>query len=149
MSISNMFQVRLTDLVEDCEVNKSALPNLIGIDYRSLSNALNYGIVPTPRILMRIADYFNVSIKYLLGTSDDEYFSKAKIKSDFKTRFDLLCAEKKVTHYKVSKDLHFDNSYTTRWFKKNYLPSLELLETISDYFKVSIDYLLGRTDDKN
>lgn len=148
MSISNKFQIRLTDLVEDCEVNKSALPNLIGIDYRSLSNALNYGIVPTPRILMRIADYFNVSIKYLLGTSDDEYFSKAKIKSDFKTRFDLLCAEKKVTHYKVSKDLHFDNSYITRWFKKNYLPSLELLETISDYFKVSIDYLLGRTDDR-
>lgn len=148
MSISNKFQIRLTDLVEDCEVNKSALPNLIGIDYRSLSNALNYGIVPTPRILMRIADYFNVSIKYLLGTSDDEYFSKAKFKSDFKTRFDLLCAEKKVTHYKVSKDLHFDNSYITRWFKKNYLPSLELLETISDYFKVSIDYLLGRTDDR-
>lgn len=148
MSISNKFQVRLTDLIEDCEVNKSALPNLIGIDYRSLSNALNYGIVPTPRILMRIADYFNVSIKYLLGASDDEYFSKAKIKSDFKTRFELLCTEKKVTHYKVSKDLHFDNSYITRWFKKNYLPSLELLETISDYFKVSIDYLLGRTDDR-
>lgn len=148
MSISNKFQVRLTDLIEDCEVNKSALSNLIGIDYRSLSNALNYGIVPTPRILMRIADYFNVSIKYLLGASDDEYFSKAKIKSDFKTRFELLCTEKKVTHYKVSKDLHFDNSYITRWFKKNYLPSLELLETICDYFKVSIDYLLGRTDDR-
>lgn len=148
MSISNKFQVRLTDLIEDCEVNKSALPNLIGIDYRSLSNALNYGIVPTPRILMRIADYFNVSIKYLLGASDDEYFSKAKIKSDFKTRFELLCTEKKVTHYKVSNDLHFDNSYITRWFKKNYLPSLELLETISDYFKVSIDYLLGRTDER-
>lgn len=148
MSISNKFQVRLTDLIEDCEVNKSALPNLICIDYRSLSNALNYGIVPTPRILMRIADYFNVSIKYLLGASDDEYFSKAKIKSDFKTRFELLCTEKKVTHYKVSKDLHFDNSYITRWFKKNYLPSLELLETISDYFKVSIDYLLGRTDER-
>lgn len=148
MAISNKFQNRLIDLVEDCEVNKSTLPNLIGVDYRSLSNALNYGIVPTPRILIRIADYFNVSIKFLLGTSDDEYFSNAKIKSDFKTRFDFLCKEKKVTCYKVSKDLHFDQSYITRWFKKNYLPSLELLETISDYFKVSLDYLLGRTDDR-
>ncbi|MDE5618157.1 MAG: helix-turn-helix domain-containing protein, partial [Clostridia bacterium] len=53
-----------------------------------------------------------------------------------------------VTHYKVSKDLHFDQSYITRWFNKNYLPSLELLELISDYFDVSIDYLLGRTDDR-
>lgn len=148
MSISNAFQERLRELVEDCEVNKSELPNLIGVDYRSLSNALNYGIIPTPRILIRVADYFNVSIKYLLGTSDDVYFNKAKVKNDFKTRFDFLCNEKSVTYYKVSKDLHFDQSYITRWFRKNYLPSLELLDLISDYFKVSIDYLLGRTDDK-
>ncbi len=148
MSIPNVFQNRITDLVEDCEVNKSALPNLIGVDYRSLSNALNYGIIPTPRILIRIADYFNISVKYLLGTSDDDYFKKAKVKSDFKTRFDYLCKDKNVTHYKVSKDLHFDQSYITRWLNKNYLPSLELLELLSDYFKVSIDFLLGRTDDK-
>lgn len=147
MAISIKFQNRLTELVEDCEVKKSKLPNRIGFDYRSLSNALNYGIVPTPRILIRIADFFNVSIRFLLGTSDDEYFSKAKIKSDFKTRFDLLCKKREVTYYRVSEDLHFDQSYITRWLKKNYLPSLELLETISDYFEVSIDYLLGRTDD--
>ena len=147
MSISNTFQIRINELAEDCEVNKSDLPKLIGVDYRSLSNALNYGIVPTPRILIRIADFFNISIKYLLGTSDDEYFKKAKVKSDFKTRFDLLCNENNFTYYNVSKDLHFDQSYITRWLNKNYLPSLELLELLSDYFKVSIDYLLGRTDD--
>lgn len=148
MSISYEFQNRITELTEDCEVNKSALPKLIGVDYRSFSNALNYGIVPTPRILIRIADYFNVSIKFLLGSSDDEYFNKAKSKSDFKTRFDFLCKEKEVTYYKVAKELHFDNSYITRWINKNYLPSLELLDLISDYFGVSIDYLLGRTDEK-
>lgn len=148
MSISNVFQNRITELVEDCEVKKSELPNLIGVDYRSLSNALNYGIIPTPRILIRIADYFNVSIKYLLGTSNDEYFSKSKVKSDFKTRFDFLCKENNITFYKVSKDLHFEQSYITRWFNKNYLPSLELLDLISDYFEVSVDYLLGRTDDE-
>lgn len=149
MAISNTFQIRITELAEDCEVNKSDLPKLISIDYRSLSNAINYGIIPTPRILIRIANYFKVSIKYLLGASDDEYFNQAKIQSDFKTRFDFLCKAKKVTYYKVSKDLHFDQSYITRWFNKNYLPSLKLLELISDYFKVSIDYLLGRTEDKN
>lgn len=148
MPISKKFQNRITDLVDDCEENKSTLPKLIGIDYRSLSNALNYGIVPTPRILIRIADYFDVSIKYLLGTSTDVYFIKAPVKSDFKTRFELLCSEKKVSHYKVSKDLHFENSYITHWIQNNYLPSLEFLELISDYFKVSIDFLLGRTDDR-
>ena len=50
MSISINFQNRINDLVEECEVKKSALPDIIGVDYRSMSNALNYGIVPTPRI---------------------------------------------------------------------------------------------------
>ena len=54
MPISNAFQIRITELVEDCEVNKSELPNLIGVDYRTLSNALNYGI-------MKQAEYFNCS----------------------------------------------------------------------------------------
>lgn len=148
MSISKAFQNRISELVEDCEVNRSELPHLMGVDYRSLSNALNYGIIPTPRILIRIADYFNVSIRYLLGTSDDEYFNKSKVKRDFKTRFDFLCKEKEITYFKVSKDLHFYQSYITRWFNRNYLPSLELLDLICDYFKVSIDYLLGRTDDR-
>lgn len=149
MSISNDFQNRIIELVEDCEVGKSALPKLIGVDYRSISNALNYGIIPTPRILIRIADYFNVSIKFLLGTSDDDYFEESKVKSNFKQRFVFLCKDKNISYYTVSKALHFDQSYITRWLNKNYLPSLELLELLSDYFKVSIDYLLGRTDDRH
>lgn len=85
---------------------------------------------------------------FVQALATDEYFNKAKIKSDFKTRFDLLCNENNFTYYNVSKDLHFDQSYITRWLNKNYLPSLELPELLSDYFKASIDYLLGRTDDK-
>lgn len=148
MSISNDFQNRINDLVEECNVKKSALPKIIGVDYRSLANALNYGIIPTPRLLIRISDYFGVPIKYLLGETDEDYFVKANPKSDFKARLELLCREKQVSFYQVSKDCHFSNSYITRWLNKKYLPSLELLEILCDYFEVSIDYLLGRTNDR-
>ena len=148
MAISIAFQKRITELAEECEVNKSTLPSVIGVDYRSLSNALNYGIIPSPRILIRIADYFGFSIKYILGESNDEYFSRANNPGDFGTRFCELCEERKVTHYKVCKDLYIDNSYVTRWLNKKYLPSFEYLEAIADYFNVSLDYLLGRTDER-
>jgi len=92
--------------------------------------------------------YFNVSFAYLLGTSDNEYFCNAKVKSDFQSRFEMLCKEKNITYYRASQLMHFNNSYISRWINKNYLPSLELLETISDYFNVSVDFLLGRTDDR-
>lgn len=148
MAVSNEFQARITDLVAESEHKRSDLPKLIGIDYSSLSNALNYGIIPTPRILIRIADFFNVSITYLLGTSEDETFFKAKEPTAFKDRFLSLCKEKGVTFYRVSQDCFFDKSYISRWIHKDYFPSLELLEILSDYFDVSLDYILGRTDDR-
>ena len=64
MSVSIEFQKRIISLISDLGVKKSELPNEIGVDYRSLSNAINYGIIPKQRILIRIADYFNVSIGY-------------------------------------------------------------------------------------
>ncbi len=147
MSVSIEFQKRIISLISDLGVKKSELPNEIGVDYRSLSNAINYGIIPKPRILIRIADYFNVSIGYLLGQFNQEYFLKSEERSDFKNRFKLLCKDRNLTYYKVSIDCHFDKSYISRWLNKNYLPSLELLEILSEYFNVSIDYLLGRADD--
>ena len=147
MSVSIEFQKRIISLISDLDVKKSELPNEIGVDYRSLSNAINYGIIPKPRILIRIADYFNVSIGYLLGQSNQEYFLKSEECSDFKNRFKLLCKDRNLNYYKVSIDCHFDKSYISRWLNKNYLPSLELLEILSEYFNVSIDYLLGRAYD--
>ncbi len=148
MAVSIDFQNRITDLVAESENKKSELPMQIGIDYRSLSNALNYGIVPKPRILIRIADYYNISIKFLLGKTEDEYFEKSKNPSNFKNRLNSLCAENKITYYKLGKVCHFDKSYISRWLNRNYLPSLEILEVLADYFMVSIDYLLGRSDEK-
>lgn len=146
MSNLNKFQNRIIDLANDVSYKKSELPKIMGVDYRSLSNAINYGIIPTPKILIRIADFFNISINYLLARTDIDDFDKSKVPSNFHTRLKELIDEKNVTYYKVSSDCHFNKSYISRWFNKNYMPSLELLDLLADYFKVNLDYLLGRTD---
>ena len=55
----------------------------MNIAYTIFSKAYNYGIVPKPIILMRIADFFNISVEYLLGNTDDEYFEKSKSPKTF------------------------------------------------------------------
>ena len=69
--------------------------------------------------------------------------------ASFQSRFEDLCLEKAVTHYKVANDCLFDKSNISRWFSKGFLPELEILELLCDYFNVSPDYLLGRTEDKD
>ena len=152
MPISNEFKNRINDLVSnvyiDRKIRKSDLPKMIGIDYSSLSNAMEYGIVPTPRIAMRMADYFECSIPYLLGLTDDEHFTKSKKNESFPDRIDLLCEAKKTDYAKVCKECKLYRGYLARWISHRYIPSWEFLDLLADYFDVSVDYLLGRTDDR-
>lgn len=148
MAISTEFQKRINELVDESELKKVDIAKVGKFDYRSLSNALVYGIIPTTSTLIKMADYFNVSIEYLLARTDKyEYAGLSNV--TFQERFEKLCEEKGVTHYKVSQECFFDKSNISRWLSKGYLPTLEILDMITKYFNVSIDYILGRSDFRN
>ena len=149
MPISNKFQKRFNSLIDELDCKRSELAILLNVNLHTLSNTLVYGIVPTTKILVRIADYFNVSIKYLLGETDDNDFIKSVNPTTFSDRFTSLCQEKNVSHYEVSKKCYFDKSNVSRWLSRGYYPTLDILEQLCLFFNVSLDYILGRTDFKN
>ena len=148
MPISTKFQKRINELVSETDLKKADLAKSGNFDYRSLSNALVYGIIPTTTTLIRMADYFNVSMDYLLGRTDKNDYTEPST-TTFQERFEKLCEEKGVTHYQVSQECFFDKSNISRWLSKGYLPTLEILDMITKYFNVSIDYILGRSDYRN
>ena len=149
MSISITFQKRFNSIIEESDYNRRELAKAIPLSQSTLSNALTYGIVPSTKTLVKIADFFDISINFLLGKTDIEDFYKSSSPASFLPRFESLCSEKEVTHYKVAADCLFDKSNISRWISKGFLPELEILELLCDYFNVSPDYLLGRTEDKD
>ncbi len=149
MPISLSFQKRFKSLLEDSDYSRSEIAKLIPLSQSTLSNALTYGIIPSTKTLIKIADFFDISINFLLGKTDIEDFYKSSSPASFLSRFESLCSEKEVTHYKVAADCLFDKSNISRWISKGFLPELEILELLCDYFNVSPDYLLGRTEDKD
>ena len=149
MSISLSFQKRFKEILDESDHKRSELVELIPISQSTLSNALTYGIIPSTKTLIKIADFFDISLSFLLGKTDNEDFYKSSSPASFLSRFETLCSEKEVTHYKVANDCLFDKSNISRWISKGFLPELEILELLCDYFNVSIDYLLGRTDYKD
>lgn len=149
MAISFEFQSRFQELVDEMtDIKKSAIPGKIGIGYDIFSKSLNYGIVPKTKVLVRIADYFNISLEYLLGMTKDEYFTKAKRPISFPERLEQLCRETGLTIYQISQETHIDRSNFSFWRRGKYLPSLEHLALLAEYFESSFDYILGRSDDK-
>jgi len=58
-----------------------------------------------------------------------------------------LIHKKNETANTVAKALDFGNSQFTSWKNGVAKPSADALAKLADYFEVSVDYLLGRTDD--
>ena len=150
MAISINFQKRFIDLVSDLDIkNKTEIAATINLTYATFSKIYNYGIVPSVPILMRIADFFDISVEYLMGNTDDSNFVQAEYPTTFQQRLSELRTENKIsTVYKLADLIHIHRNNIAQWNKHASIPSFEDVEIIADYFKVSIDYLLGRTDDR-
>lgn len=150
MAVSKEFQERLIDLSSDIEVkSKEKKAEIIGINRTTFCNAYNYGIIPKTPSVIQIADYFNVSVDYLVAVSDYEYFEKSQQPKSFLERLEELRIENGIkTRYELAQKLLIHRNNIAQWHKINCLPLIDDLIIIADYFKVSIDYLLGRTDDR-
>lgn len=59
--------------------------------------------------------------------------------------FYKLCVKKNVSPNAVAKEINVSNSTTTKW-KNGTMPNGEILIKLADYFDVSIDYLIGRSE---
>ncbi|HBF86690.1 MAG TPA: hypothetical protein DDW54_03315 [Clostridiales bacterium] len=145
MVVSVKYKKRFLDLVDESDYSRTELSSILNLN---LTNSLIYGIIPRPKTLIKIADFFEVSIDYLLGNSDVNDFIPSVENKTFHERLSLLVAENSTSYYKVALKCGIDKSIIYRWLDKGFLPSYETLELLCDYFKVSPDYLLGRSDFK-
>lgn len=61
-----------------------------------------------------------------------------------KEKIKILAAQRKITIAELERKLKIANGTIGKWDKQN--PSIEPLSKIADYFNVTTDYLIGRTD---
>ena len=66
----------------------------------------------------------------------------------FKDIFRQLLHGNSTNAYKVSKDTGISEALISYWKNGKQLPKYDSLNLLCDYFNVSADYLLGRTDEQ-
>lgn len=69
---------RIRDLREDRDLRQSDLAEATGIDQRTISNYETEKTFPDSYALIRLADFFGVSIDYLVGRTDRDLYSEKK-----------------------------------------------------------------------
>lgn len=64
----------------------------------------------------------------------------------FYQNFEWLCKQKGVTPNKVSKETGISTATLTNWKQGKYTPKIDKLQLISNYFGVSLEYLMRKED---
>ncbi len=71
-------QNRIRDLREDRDLRQSDLAERTGIDQRTISNYETGKTSPDAYALIKLADFFGVSIDYLVGRVKYDYYTNKK-----------------------------------------------------------------------
>ena len=71
-------QNRIRDLREDRDMRQSDLAEVTGIDQRTISNYETGKTSPDAEALIILADFFDVTIDYLVGRANNNLISNTK-----------------------------------------------------------------------
>lgn len=69
------------------------------------------------------------------------------IQVDLYEKIKSLAANRKISIRQLEESLGFGNGVINRW--RTTTPGVDKIEKVADYFDVSTDYLLGRTENKH
>ena len=143
MDVLARFSERLKELMADNGLNTLSLEKATGCTNSNISKWLHCKKAPTLNSLIILSDFFECSLDYLTGRSDDMSRGTITTVSTFKDRLTALIQSSGKTVFRISKEIPIPNSQLYK-FLKGQTPTLLTLCRIADYFDCSIDYLAGR-----
>ena len=82
IGILDKFAERFSELVKHCGMQKKELAALLGIKYRNFRYYEVGTHKPEYEGLEKIADYFSVSVDYLMGRTDDPLTSEERMRRE-------------------------------------------------------------------
>jgi len=101
-------------------------------------------VLPSVKYSLKLAKLFDCTLDYLFGrTNTMDSFKNLKT-VDFAIHLQELLNERKITKYKLFKDLNLTKGHETSWFKQKRTPTTANYLRLADYLNISVDELVGR-----
>ncbi len=143
MGIVVNFAENLNDLMLDNNLSVKTFSEKLGLNMSECYKYLRNEYLPCLANIIKIADYFECSIDYLLGLEESNYL-KFSHTPPFDRTFAKLLEDKNLTRYQLNKHTKISNSRIDDWYHGRRLPSIDNLIVLAKYFDCSIDTLLAR-----
>lgn len=154
------FAGRLKELRLNLGLLQKELSEKLNLNRSTLGSWESGNRVPELGTVQKLADYFDVSVDYLLGRENTNMLKEDSVKyvvGDFRKRdidqkhktfgerFKALREEMGLTLDQLAIELHSDTE-TLEHYEKNNLPEDDDIATLSKFFSVSPAFLMGYTE---
>lgn len=138
------FAETLSELLVLNEMKAPALAKQIGCGRNTINRYLNGNQMPDVEILVRIADYFNCTVDFLMGIDAENKAEKFAKCPPFSNRLGFLCDYFNKTKYALQKGSDIPESAIYSWQRGETSPNIESIIKIAEFFECSVDFVLGR-----
>lgn len=136
---------RLLDIREEKDLNQDQLAKIMGKSRQSISRYKLETATMSNDILIKFANYFNISIDYILYNTDERAPYKLE-KANINRLKELRC-DKGLTQSDIAKLFSLTQTQYSKYELSERSISYSLLIRFSDFYNTSIDYILGRTNE--
>ncbi len=146
MELSYHISVAIKRYLDEHEMKSYKLAEASGCNKTAVNNWLYQRQMPSTKALMRLADYMNVSVDYMLGLSNEKFIIRSSSPEKFAKRIARLIAPEKISAYRLAKECGVGSSAVSKWNDMSRLPRIETLIRLHKVLGCSIDYILCRTN---
>lgn len=139
---------RIRDLREDKDMTQAQISKILMCSQRVYSNYERGDVnIPTD-ILIKLADFHDVSVDYLLGRTDAPPNGPVKRHEliHMKNNLRKLRKDRGLTQVALQVQTGIEQALLSKFETGERIPPTETLVNLADFYGVSIDYILCRTD---
>lgn len=151
--MSIFVNIRFEELRLDKSLKQKDIANILGVKENTYSKWENCINDISLEMCNNLANYYNVSIDYLLGISnqvkEDRVFINRKINYEKLSQMLYnIRKEKRLTQRQLAEKLGYPTNTYAQYERWQRIPTTLKLLNISNYYEISFDYLVGRTNKK-
>ena len=140
------FALKLKELREKKGLSQAQLAKELNVGIGSVGMWESTQRTPPARRLICIANYFNVSIDYLLKDDDSEVYLSDPLPS-FPPMFSFMLKElrqeKDLTQAELAEILDYTEDKIIKWENRTAEPNITELSALAEFFDVSTEYLVS------
>lgn len=141
---------RIKELRAEMKMNQKEFAKIFGIAQNTLSQYETGKREPDTSLLLKMSDYFHVTIDYLLGNSNIRNFeTNLYNQKTLSSRLKELRTEKGVSQQTIADYLGITRQSYSNYELGNREADYATLTKLAKYFETTVDYLIGNSNLKS